>query len=250
MFAINRFRLTLAALAVTAGLTGASALLLPRASAATPTDVLRSITVSGQGEVLAAPDMATVNMGVQARSGTSQEAMGSASTVMQAVIGAIKAAGVNDEDIRTSNISLSPEYSTNRDPNTPPAVIGYRASNTVTVKVRDLGKLPAVLDGAVAAGANVANGISFGFNSDDSLKQQALQAAYRNAETKAKALATTMGVQVTGVLQVNENGISVPVPMPVKVGAPDAAGGMAPSVPVQAGQQAITGNVSAVFIIG
>ena len=98
--------------------------------------------------------------------------------------------------------------------------------------------------------SNVTNGISFGFNNDDALRQQALQAAYRNAEAKAKSLASTMGVQVTGVLQVNENGISVPSPLPTKVGAPDAAGGMAPSVPVQPGQQTVTGNVAAVFIIG
>lgn len=202
----------------------------------------RTITVYGQGEVLARPDMATTYFGAEAQAPTAQEAMAKASEAMNKVLAAIKAAGIPDDDIATTNISLYPEYSRTQ----PPTVVGYRASNSVTVRVRDLNKLVWVLDGAVAAGATYTSGISFGFNNDDDVRNRALRAAARNARAKADAIADAMGVAVTTVHSVAENGVSVPGPFPVK--APDQGG--APAVPIQPGTQTISGNVIVAFIIG
>lgn len=237
----RRFLLTIALLLSVTTLVGASAWWLQRPAAAAVDAGPRTITVMGQGEVLARPDMANAYFGVDAQGTTSHEAMTRAGEAMTKVLAAIKGAGIAEDDITTTNISLYPEYSRSQ----PPTVVGYRASNTVTVRVRDLNKLVWVLDGAVAAGATYTSGISFGFNNDDDLRNRALRATARNARAKADAIADAMGVTVTTVHAVAENGVSVPGPFPVK--APDQA---APATPIQPGTQTVTGNVTAAFIIG
>lgn len=210
------------------------------AAAATTAEGPRTITVKGSGDVLARPDMATASLGVEMGGATAQEAMAKASEQMNKVLAAVRAAGIPDDDIATTNFSLRPEY----DRASPPNVVGYRATNGATVQVRDLNKLVWVLDAAVAAGASYTGGIAFGFNNDDDLRQRALRAAVRNARAKADALADAMGVTVTTVHSVSETGVTFPPPMPVGgARAPDA------TAPVQPGTQAITGAVTATFVI-
>ncbi len=215
----------------------------PPARAATTDAPQRTISVNGQAEVLATPDMATVSFGVLGRGATAQEAMNQASNGMNAVLSALRGAVIADNDIRTTGVSVSPEYGKD----IPPSIVGYRASNSVQVKVRDLGKLPAVLDSSVAAGATYAGGIQFGFNNDSDLRTTAMQAAAKAARTKADALAQALGVTVTGVQSASDNGVSFPTPLG-RGGAPDVAPGFVPT-PIEPGQQSITGSVNAVFTI-
>jgi hypothetical protein len=239
----TRFRLTAAAVLVGSLLAGLSVWNLQPPVGAAVEPGPRTITVNGEGEVLAQPDMAVAGFGVEGRGATSQEAMARASEGMNRVLAAIKAAGIPDEDVTTTNISLFPEYGQGA----PPPIVGYRASNTVNVKVRDLSRLVWVLDGAVAAGATYATGIGFGFNDDDELRRRALRAAARNARSKADALAEALGVTVSALQSVTEGGAGIPIPVAVSPGVrvPDA-----PSVPVRPGTQTITGQVTAVFTIG
>jgi uncharacterized protein YggE len=208
---------------------------------------VRSITVNGEGEVKAAPDMARVYLGVQSQGNTAGEAMQRTGDLMNAVLAAVKNAGVPDQDIQTASLSLYPMYNSIGGDT---RINGYQASDQLTVTVNDLGRLSAVIDGAIGAGANNSNGVYFGFKDDDGLKRQALVGAAQNARIKAQAVADAMGVSLQGLQSLSEGGVRSPVPFPL--GAP-AAGPSAPGstrTPVQPGQLTIGASVTASWIIG
>src|SRR5512137_489184 len=116
------------------------------------------ITVTGEGEVTAAPDMADVNIGVVTDGATAAAALQANSTALATVIDGLKKDGIESRDLQTSGLSLEPRYEPMRN-NQPPKLAGYRASNTVTVRVRDLSKLGALLDKSVGSGANELRGL-------------------------------------------------------------------------------------------
>lgn len=211
----------------------------------------RVITVMGDDEVKAAPDRATLHLGVQSQGSTADEAMRKNNGLMGAVMAAVRNAGIPDQDIQTVGLSLWPMYSGT----VPYPVSGYQAHNNVSVTVNDLGRLVWVIDGGIAAGANMAGGVSFGFKDDAGLRQRALVGAAKVARGKAEALAAAMGTSVIGLHSMSEGGFRGPFPYPA---APDAPGAMPapgredakPSVPVQPGQITITANVTAAFLIG
>src|SRR5262249_39547466 len=141
------------------------------------------ITVTGDGEVRAEPDQATISVGVSQTGTTSGEAMDAVNRAMASVIASVKALGVADRDIQTSGLSLQPVYrSTQRSNDQPPEIVGYRASQNLTVTVRNLSQAGPVLDAAVAAGANTIGGIRFGISDVEPLKRQALANATVDAE--------------------------------------------------------------------
>ena len=125
-----------------------------------------TISIEGRGEVAAAPDMAMVNSGVTTQGATAREALDANTAAMADLIAALKGSGIADRDIQTSGFSVNPNYvySDERDANgytMPPKINGYQVSNTVTIKVRDLDQLGAILDQSVTVGANTVNGVSF-----------------------------------------------------------------------------------------
>ena len=136
-----------------------------RESGSNPSDVAAgaargTITVSGSGAVSAIPDVADVLLGVSAQKPTVAAAQAAAAVAMTAAIAAIRKSGIADRDIATINVSLNPVY--DQSPNRPqPRLIGHEFSNTVRVTVRDVAKLAAVVDDAIAAGATTVDGISF-----------------------------------------------------------------------------------------
>ena len=136
---------------------------LPALAAETPP---ATISVTGEGQVEAAPDMATVAVGVQTDADTAAAAMAENSAKLAAVIERLKAAGIEPRDIQTSGLSLAPRYDYGQQDGTPPRLVGYSASNMVTVRVRALDTVGGVLDGVVADGANTLNGLSFGLADD------------------------------------------------------------------------------------
>ena len=199
-----------------------------------------SIAVAGEGRVVAPPDMASVQLGVQTEGRTALEAMTSNGVVMAKVIQAVKAVGIPDTDIQTTGISLYPRYFGD-----PPTVVGYQASNNISVTINDLSKAVWALDGAISAGANTTSGIQFGIKNLDSLRNQALALAAGSARAKAQVIADALGVTIRGVHRVTEGGgYGGPLPMPVS--APAREG----TVPIEPGQLTISATVSVEFTIG
>jgi uncharacterized protein len=201
------------------------------------------IAVYGDGELSAAPDVALINLGAQTEGQTAREAIDKNSTVMNAVIAALRGAGVLEGKIRTAGINITPIMAQGRQgEQTPVQPIGYRATNTVAVTVEDLSRAGAVLDAGISAGANVANGLRFGFSDESALRRQALEAAARAARLKAEALAGALGVRITGLRTVQEeaNGAVPLARMSLAEAAP--AG-----VPVQPGEMVVRARVRVVF---
>jgi uncharacterized protein YggE len=120
------------------------------------------LEVSAEGESTRTPDLATITAGVVTQAADAAGAMRENATRMDRVIAALKRASIADKDLRTASISLQPQYRYGE--NQPPVITGYQASNTVTVKFRDIGKAGSVLDALVATGANQINGPDLGLD--------------------------------------------------------------------------------------
>lgn len=229
--------------------------LLAPAVAASPLDQPQvnqepSITVGGEGEVWAEPDMALVTVGVTANAATSREAMAEVNRRLAAVIAGAKAQGLQDRDVQTTGLSLQPIYrQRTRNDDSPLEIQGYRASNNVSLTVRTLSLAGPVLDTAVANGANVIGSLSFSISNTQELRRQALAAATTNAETRAQAIAAAAGVTLRGVLTISEESVSIPRPMPADFSALRAIGAEAAPPPVEGGEMVIRARVRATFKI-
>ena len=213
--------------------------------AAAPAWAEATMTVSGVGEVAAAPDMATISLGVTTEATEAAEAMRRNSEAMAAVLAAVAAAGVAERDVQTSSLSLSPRWEPPRPNETEPRVSGIVATNLVTVAVRDLDALGGVLDAVLGEGANTLHGLSFGVADDTALKDAARQAAVTDATRKARVLAEAAGVTLGPVTEIVEGGgFGGPLP-----GARmDMA--MAESVPVAPGELSLQATVTMTWTLG
>jgi uncharacterized protein YggE len=206
-----------------------------------------TITIEGRGEVMAAPDMAQVNSGVTTQGATAREALDANTAAMAELVAELKAAGIEARDIQTSGFSVNPNYvySDARDANgysLPPKINGYQVSNTVTVTIRDLETLGAILDKSVTVGANTVNGVSFGVADPSGLYDQARKAAFADARAKAELYATVAGGSLDDIVSISETqGFNAPQPYPMYARAELAAS--AP-VPVEAGELAFAINVN------
>ncbi len=205
------------------------------------------ITVSGQGEVKARPDIVRINLGVRNLAPTARGAMDENNATMAAVVAKLKEMGVADKDMQTGSLSLNAQTKSVREgDNTTEVVIGYWANNTLHVTFSDLGKVGAVLDAAIAAGANNVGGISFAVRDDSALKNEALSAAVKDARAKADLVAAGLGLKVTGVesVTVESTGGGFVVR---QYAALDWAKAADASVPVEAGELTFSANVRVTF---
>ena len=168
--------------------------------------------------------------------GTAAAAMAQNNDVAARLIAALKAAGVAAKDIQTQYVSLSPRYNDSGDD-----IVGYTAQNTVGAVVRNLTRVGAVIDAAVAAGANNVNGPALSRDDTDALYKQALKLAVADARGKAEAIGEAGRFSV-GKISIVVEGSSAPVP----VGARDAAPG---ATPIEPGTQDVTANVTVTFLI-
>jgi uncharacterized protein len=227
-------------LAVLAGVVG---LLYARpAIAQTSTGVpgMRQVTVVGHGEVQGAPDTATVQIGVESDAATAKDALAQNSAQAKEVQDKLTKLGVDAKDIQTSNFSINPTYG-----NDGRQVTGYRVSNMVTVKIRQLDQAGTLLDQVVQAGANSIYGISFSVENPEALLDQARKAAIENAKARATPLGGASGSAVGDVLVISENIGAQPIPMPMMARAEGAAADQA--APVQPGQQSFSVDVQVTF---
>lgn len=198
-----------------------------------------TINLNAFGEVKRAPDMATLNAGVQSEGKTADAAMLDNRARMGRVFAALKAAGIADKDIQTSGLNLNPQWSYEQGKK--PRILGYTASNTVTVIVRDLTRVGAALDAIVDAGSNTINGVSFGLSNPEAAMDAARKAAAEAFKHKAEVYAAGLGYRIGRLVNVNENGGYAPQPYPMpmmaKMAMADSAE-MAPT-PVAAGEMTL-----------
>ncbi|MCW3846681.1 SIMPL domain-containing protein [Sphingomonas sp. LB-2] len=198
------------------------------------------LEVSAEGRTTRVPDLAIVQAGVTTQAPTAGEAYAQANAKMARVIAALRAAGVAERDIQTSNISLSPQYR-DRD-NQPPVIFAYQASNSVTVRFRDISKAGTILDTLVREGANTISGPNLTLAQPDAAMDEARVDAIGKARARAELYAKAAGLRVDRILTISEGGAS---PMPI-------AGirmGFADKAEVMPGEQEVNVTVTVRFLL-
>jgi uncharacterized protein YggE len=202
---------------------------------------LRVLTVSGQGEVKSAPDEALLSAGVVTTARTADAALAANTRAMTAVFDTLKKAGVADKDMQTSGFSVQPQYTAaSASSSGQQRITGYQVSNNVSVTVEDLGRLGATLDALVSSGANAVGDIDFAIKHPAALLAQAREAAVADAVAKAQVLAKAAGVTLGAIISISEDGSAQSRPM----GMLALAGKADNAVPIAAGQQSVSANVS------
>ncbi|WP_186294140.1 SIMPL domain-containing protein [Bradyrhizobium guangdongense] len=220
------------------------------ALAATPVfadDFPSAISVSGEATISAAPDLAHIDAGVANDAKTAKEASDANNAAMGKVLLALKGAGIDEKDYQTSRLSLQPMYATSsKVSESQRGIVSFRASNRVTVRIRDVTKVASVIDTLVTAGANDVGNISFEVTQAskllDGAREQALADARRKAEIYAKAAGVTLGAP----LAITEGGGAVPMFKARMAPAPMAA---AAPVPISPGEETLSVSVSVSWAI-
>ena len=202
-----------------------------------------SVSVSATGTVKVTPDVAYTTVGVVTQKKKMQDAQAANRDLMNAVVAALKAAGLTDDDIRTTNYSVYPVYDYM---DASQKITAFEVNNTVELTIRDIDKVGAVLDAAAAAGANTSYSVSFDLLDKSPVYNKALTAAMEAARTKADTLAAAGGFAIKGVLNVSEGYNSTPVYY--EYAAAEDNSGKAPTY-ISAGDLDITASVSVVYEI-
>jgi uncharacterized protein YggE len=195
-----------------------------------------SIVVTGQGSVRTVPDRAQVSLGVSTDAKTASAALRANGAEMAKVIAAVKAQGIPAADIQTGQVSLSLRYNQNGD-----AVVGYTASNSISVIVRSLAKVGPVIDAGVEAGANQVSGPNLVLSDQNALYRQAIRAAIGNARAKAQAIARASGLSLRRITNVTESGGPTPLPVDAKTALP------ATGPPIEPGSTLVQATLTVTF---
>ena len=243
------FRPLILALALATSLSGtpmtANAQSVAEPGTASPQGTL--LSVSAEASAHRVPDVATLSTGVVTQAADANAAMRTNAQQMDKVMAAIRAAGIAERDVQTSGINLNPQYKYVE--NAPPSIVGYQASNTVNVKVRDLSKLGKVLDAFVEQGANQINGPNFEVDKPDEAYDEARVAATRKAQARAQTYADALGLKVRRIISIGEGGASFPRPMPM-LRAMAADAGFAKETAISPGESTLSVNIEVVFELG
>ena len=215
---------------------------------ANPAPPVRTMSVNGVGQIFLSPDIAYIYIGVHTEKDTAAEAVAANNDETQRVIEALKKAGVDANDIRTTNFSIWPnqQYS----PDGQPIGVRYVVDNSVYVTVRKLDNLGDLLDSAVAAGANSINSIQFDVADKTEALKQARDEAIKDAKSQAQELADASGVKL-GEIQTISFYDTMPTPYVDTYGKGGGGGAMeaAAAVPIQPGQLTMTVTVSMSYAI-
>jgi uncharacterized protein YggE len=214
-------------------------LLLGCATGAPPAGV-QGITVTGNGRIALPPDTATVEVGTEARAAQLTDATAEVDRTMRAVLARVKAAGVRDADVRTTTYAIDPIAEARKPGDTGVQLVGYRVSNVVQVRTRDVGAVGRIVDAAVAAGANVVRNVHFTLADPDRAEAEARALAMRDAAARARQVAAAAGVRLGRLVSVTESPSFRPV---ARMSAAAAPG------PVEPGQLEVTVSLEARYAI-
>ncbi|KTT71483.1 SIMPL domain-containing protein [Sphingomonas endophytica] len=195
------FRLLSGCVLSIAALPAAAQVALPMATVVPEGTVL---DVSATGRVSRTPDLATISAGVVTQAPVAANALSENARRMAAVTAALKAAGIAARDLSTSNVALSPQY--RYQDNQPPAITGYQATNSVTIRFRDIARAGAVLDALVRAGANQIDGPNLSLSDPEGALDEARTQAIGRARARAELYAKAAGLSVGRIVAIDEAG--------------------------------------------
>lgn len=202
------------------------------------------LDVVAEGRSTRVPDLATIRAGVVTQGTTAQAALSENATRMDRVIAALKRAGVADRNLQTATIQLNPQYRYGE--NVPPAITGYQATNTVSVRFRDVAKSGAILDALVREGANQIDGPNLAVEAMDTAMDEARTDAIRRARARAELYAKAAGLRVERILVIAEGATALPPqPMPQMMMRAE----MAKDSQVLPGEQEINATVTVRFLL-
>lgn len=206
------------------------------------------VWVTGQGEVMGVPDLATLSSGIEARAATVSEAQAQANEAMDKVMKALKDNGVAEKDIQTQYYSIYPITKWDEEKNEE-EIVGYRVTNTVLAKIRELDKAGSIIDAVAQAGGDYTRiqGISFTIEDPTPYYEEARTEALDDAKSKAEQIADLAGVELGKPTYISEGTIYVPQTTRdvYEAGAPVPA----PVTPISPGEMKITLNVQVAYAI-
>ena len=235
-------------LLVLAGILGLAAALIA-GDARAAGDETRQLRVTGIGEVLAEPDMATVTLGVVSEAETAAAALKQNSQTVAEIIAALKAGNIAARDMQTSNFSIQPKYiypDRNRNEAREPRIVGYTVSNTLSVRIRDLASTGDILDAMVTLGSNTVSGIQFGVSDPNPIEDRARKAAIADARARAELYAAAANVKLGDIILISESGTQAPGPGPM---LRTTMREQAMSVPVQGGELTFRSSINVIWEI-
>jgi uncharacterized protein len=213
------------------------------ALAQTPADFPSAVSVTGEASISVPPDIAFVDAGVATDAKSAREASDANNVAMGKVMAALKGANIDSRDIQTSRLSLQPQYAPNR--SGPSPIVGYRASNRVTVRIHDVTKVANVIDTLVGAGANDIGNVNFEVSQASKLLDDAREKAVADARRKAEIYARAAGVTLGAPLSISEEGAPQPA-FRAKMAMPMAA---AAPTPIAQGEETLSVSVSVTWAI-
>jgi hypothetical protein len=228
----------------------AAALALPLPALAQQAPDTPRVIVTGEGEATVRPDMAIVSLSVMREAETARAALDANNEAMSAVIASLKQAGIEERDIQTSGLSIQPrwDYQPREDGSQTARLVAYQVTNSLTIRVRDLTQVGAVIDNSVSLGVNQGGSISFTNQDPDAVIDQARRAAVEDATRRARTLADAANVELGAILEITEQA-NTPPPMPLDARAMRMEAADA-SVPVEAGENSYSINVTMTFRLG
>lgn len=203
-----------------------------------------TLEIGAYGEVTAPPDMATISLGVQTEGATAAQALAANAELMTRVLASLKRSGLAERDIRTAQLNVSPKYA--YEPNLPPRLTGYEASNQVSVIARDLKRLGPTVDAAVGAGATNVGSISFGLLDPTTAQDGARREAVRALQAKAALYAQALGHPIQRLVSLTEAASYSP-PVMLNEVVMTASKRTAAPTPVSPGEMHVRIQVSGVY---
>lgn len=224
----------------------------PSAGAPAPAPERHYVRVTGEGEARAAPDLAIVQLTVLRTAEAADAALSEANEAASAVAEAMRSFEIEDRDLQTGGLSITPQYRYENRPDgtsVPPEIIGYEVRNSLTVRVRDLDRLGEILDRAVELGVNQGGDINFQIEDTSDLENEARRDAFEQARRSAQTLAEAAGRTLGAATAISDESASYapPPPMPMMARSMMAEAAPGGSVPVEIGENTVTTRVQVVF---
>ena len=205
------------------------------------------LDVNAEGRTTRVPDLATIRAGVVSQAPTAAAALADNAQRMQRVLAAVKRAGVEARDLATANVGLSPQY--RYTDGQPPAITGYQATNTVSIRFRDVAKAGGVLDALVAQGANQIDGPNLSIDKPEAALDEARTDAVRRARARADLYAAAAGLKVARVISIAEAGQDAGGPGPQPMFMARAMKADAAPSEIAPGEKDVTVTLSVRFLL-
>lgn len=198
-----------------------------------------TVSFSGEGKVLAKPDIATVEFSIITEATTSKTAQDDNSKKSQKVTDFLNKQDIEDKDVKTTSYNIYPKYSYpgpviyNQFPerSNEPKIVGYQVTQSFQVKVRDFDKLSGIVDGLVSVGVNNVNNLGFSVEDPEKLKSEARAKAIADAKKKAAELKNQIGIRLGKIVNFSEGFGGYPVPYYLEAKSGGGVGGDGPSLP-------------------